>query len=70
MSCSVRTIRNHIPRQSITNECSVVAKVFFAWSGAMHKVSAKVQNLVNQRVREKTFTSEKKEREEHVRIFY
>jgi hypothetical protein len=51
-----------------TADCdSVVAKVFMAWSGAMHKVKATVQNLVNQRVREKTMSLKHEQREDHVR---
>ncbi|KAH8699442.1 cytochrome P450 [Phaeosphaeriaceae sp. PMI808] len=44
----------------------IVAKVFMAWSGAMHKVSSAVQTLVNQRMREKMFTTKEKNVEKHL----
>jgi hypothetical protein len=55
-----------ILKRSTADSSSVVAKVFMAWSGAMHKVKATVQNLVNQRVREKTMTLKHEQREDHV----
>ncbi|KAF2260655.1 cytochrome P450, partial [Lojkania enalia] len=59
-------IAMEIFRQIPTCFVPVVAKVFMAWSGAMHKVSAAVQNLVNQRVREKMFTTKDNKNEEHL----